>query len=130
MNKCASYRTWGYNTWAHTPTMPIWRSLARSQLRVQQPRARLSPARSRHRCIIDFSVTSRMWGSSIGPQPATLMIFNGQQPTISAPFSESKFTKRGDLLPPGLPPCQISSPCVNHTSEISLTKACGQTQKQ
>ena len=93
--------------------------------------ARRSSARSRHRCIIDFSFTSCMWKSSTGPQPTTLMVFNiwaANPPKVPLSLGQSSPIGEKICNPPGLPPCQISSPCVNpRRGDIAYKISCGQT---
>ena len=92
--------------------------------------ARWSPIGSRYRCIVDFSFTYMAQQH----QPAAGHA-NGFQwaanPPKSAPSSGPKFTKRGeDLLPPGLPSCQISSPCIKPRWRYRLQKSCGHGYKR
>jgi len=58
---------------------------------------------------------SRMPESSTGPQPAMLMLFSGQQILPKVPLSMGQSSPKGETTcyPQGLPPCQISLPCVN-----------------
>ena len=86
-----------YWTWAHIPTMLIWRSLACSQLRAQHPRAQCASVVSRRPAAFTTALSIFPYRDVCGraalacSHPATLMVFNGQQisPKVPLPLVQS-----------------------------------------
>ena len=106
LNNCVSY-----SDDCHMSPQCQWRSLARSQLRAQQPRTQRASLGGRRPTAVTAALwvfPSRTRHSSTGPQPATPMVFNGQQIPQKCPSPWAKVHQRGKrsattLL--GLPSC-------------------------
>ena len=103
--------------------MPMKVANPQSATRPAARLARLSPAANNlASSIIDFP--SNTLQRSTRPQPATLMVFNGQQIPPKCPFPSAKVHQKGkrpsSSPPPGIPPCQISEPCVKPSRRYRL----------